>query len=243
MHAAVLTDLEIREVKAERLRLPDELVQLSIRLAGSPRRGERILYPEKVVDQLIRARVGQGEVRAAGCSDSLGNEQEELAVGLPWRPPANRRCASAGDLSRDAKAAEKACVGRRGRVVGGQPSADAGARSFQTAKNVLGLDEQGLAGDLSGDVRVPVSITADPAAEPQKRRCGWEACARILGVERRAELPVDRGNQTEQRLIEDPHESADLIERLQLLAPQLGGPPEPVDLLEQPAPGLRRQLI
>src|SRR5580700_11473124 len=146
MHAAVLTDLEIREVKAERLRLPDELVQLSIRLAGSPRRGERILDAEKVVDQLIRARVRQGEVRAARCSDSLGNQQEELAVGLTRRPRANRRGASAGDPSRGAKPAEKASVGWRGRGVGGQPRADAAARGFQPAKNVLGLDEHGLAG-------------------------------------------------------------------------------------------------
>ena len=84
MHAAVLADLQVREVKAERLRLPDELVHLAIRLARSARGDERILQRPKVVEQLIRSRVGEGEIRAAGRRDALGDEQEELTVRLAW---------------------------------------------------------------------------------------------------------------------------------------------------------------
>src|ERR1700730_9318503 len=214
-------------MKAKRLRLPDELLQLSIRLAGSSGSRERILNAEKVLDQLIRSRVGQGEVGVAGCSDSLGNQQQELAIGLLRRPRANRRGASADGLPRDAKAVEKARIGRRGCGIGGQPRADAGARSFQPAEDVLGLDEHRLAGHLGCDVWVSVTITADPAAESQKRRRGGVPGATVRGVECRTELPVDRGNQPEQRLVEDAHEGAYLIEWLQRLAAQLGGPPEP----------------
>ena len=56
-HRAVLTYLEVREVKTEGLRLPDQVVQLAVCLARCPGRDQRTLQSVEVVEQLVRPRV------------------------------------------------------------------------------------------------------------------------------------------------------------------------------------------
>ena len=92
-------------------------------------------------------------------------------------------------------------------------------------------------------MRVAVTITADPAAESQKRRCGRSLRAGFPRIERTAELPVHGGHEAEEGLVENAHERADFIERLQLLAAQLSGAPETVDLLEQSPADLQLRCL
>ncbi len=92
-------------------------------------------------------------------------------------------------------------------------------------------------------MRVAVTITPDPAAESQKRRCGRPLRAGFARVERTAELPVDGGHEPEERLVENAHERADLIKWLQLLGPQLRGPPQTVDLLQQSPADLQLRCL
>ncbi len=243
MHRAVLAYLEIDEVKAKGLHLPDELVQLAIRLPRRAGRRERILEAAEIIEQLARPRISNRQVGATGCADTLGDEQEELPVRLSRGAFLDGCGASADDVPRRAEAAEEARRGRRGRGIGGQGGADAGGGRLQPAEDVLRLDEHRLARHLGGDLRISVAITADPASESQKGRRGRQLHARGDTVEPGAELPVDGRDQSEEGLVEDAHEGANLIERLQLLAAQLGGAPETVDLLQQPPSGLRLRRL
>ncbi len=43
VHRAVLADLQLGQVEAERLGLPDQLLQLAVRLPGGSRGGQRLL--------------------------------------------------------------------------------------------------------------------------------------------------------------------------------------------------------
>ena len=59
VHLAVLPDLQAGQVEPERLRLPDEVLQLTVGLLGRPGRGQRLLHDAQVGEELGRARVGQ----------------------------------------------------------------------------------------------------------------------------------------------------------------------------------------
>ena len=171
MHATVLADLEVGEVKAEGLHLPDEAVQLPVCQPRSAGAHQRLLEAAQVVEQLFRSRVRHGEVPAARRFDSLGHDQEELPVRLPGRPRLDGRAARAPTISRaSGSRMRKRSSGRRCRRIRGQPAADASGRGFEAAQDVLRLDEHGLAGDVGGDLRVAVAIPTHPAAESQKRR-------------------------------------------------------------------------
>ena len=54
--AAVLADLELGEVEAEGLDLPDQVLQLAVRDCGRARRGQRGLHQPQVGEQLAGAR-------------------------------------------------------------------------------------------------------------------------------------------------------------------------------------------
>jgi len=114
-----------------------------------------------------------------------------------------------------------------------QVAPDAGGCRLESAQDVLRLDEHRLPGDLGGDLRVAVAIAADPAPESQERRRRRPIRPGFARIERTAEFAVDSGHEPEERLVENTHQRANLIEWLQLLAAQLGSSPEPVDLLEQ----------
>ena len=85
MHGAVLANLELGQVKAECLHLPDELLQLAKGLTWSTRRDERCLNTAKVVEQLIRSSVRERQIGTAGCADPVRNDEEELSIRLPGR--------------------------------------------------------------------------------------------------------------------------------------------------------------
>src|SRR5579863_8755324 len=190
MRATVLADLQISEMEAEGLRLPDELVQLAIRLAWRAGVGKRRLERSKVVEQFLGPRACEGEIAATCRRDALGAQQEELPVRLT-------RCACldgdgpvADDVSSGAEPAEKAVVGWRALDVGRETGADSRGCGFQPAEDVLRLDEQCLARDLGGDLRVAVAVAADPAAEAEKRGSARGPRAIVAG-ERSRELAVD----------------------------------------------------
>src|ERR1019366_6354361 len=188
MDAAMLTDLQVGEVKAECLHLPHESMQLSIRLARSTRVVECGLERAEIIEELVRSRVGQRQIGTAGRADALGHQEEELPVRFARGPCRDGGGELAGDLSSCSKPGEEALIGRGAHVINGQSGTDARGGGLQAAEDVIRLNEHRLAGHARGDLWVPVAVAADPAAEAEKRRCGWRVRAGVTRLERFREV-------------------------------------------------------
>ena len=98
----------------------------------------------------------------------------------------------------------------------------------------------GLEGGLGGDERVAVAVAADPGAEAHERGGAAGATPGGVGLQRVVEQAVDPRHDLEQRLVEDAHRRAHLVERRRPGRAERRGAPERVDLLEQPAVDPRR---
>ena len=77
----VLADLQLRQVEAERLDLPDEVLQLAVRLPRRAGRGQRLLGDPQVGEQLAGRAVGEVEVAAAGGGDAGGTNISHCRCG------------------------------------------------------------------------------------------------------------------------------------------------------------------
>ncbi len=113
-------------------------------------------------------------------------------------------------------------------------AADAGSRALERQQHVIRLDLHGLAGDLRRHGRVAVAIAADPATKAKERRRGGRHGARPVAEQHVIEPAVKGRDDAKQRLVEHRHRRAHLVERVDGVGAQVGGPPEDVDLLEQP---------
>ena len=116
---AVLPDLQAGQVEAERLGLPDQVLQLAEGLLGRAGRGQRLLDQAQVGQELAGSRVGQVGVPDPGGAEPLGGVQQVGPVRLLRRP--------GGDLG------QQLGVGRRG---GGQRPAQAGGGGVVAACRV-----------------------------------------------------------------------------------------------------------
>ena len=241
VHPGVLAHLKAREVEAERLGLPDQVLQLTVRLPDRAGLRERRLDQAQVGEEVRRPGVGQVEVPCPGGGEPLGRVQQVGAVGLARR--------AGGDLGQQLwllgrGGGERPAQpgGRRGGVlVDGQRPADPAAGRLKAAQRVLGLDRRGLPGHRRRDVRVAVPVAAHPGAEPDERRHRRRRRTARGAEQHVVERPVHGRHQPEQRLVERGHHRADLVGGGHAGDPQLGGPPEQVDLLAQ-LPALLRLL-
>ena len=82
MGVGVLADLEFGEVEAERLGVPDHMLQLPV---GSPSRTclrQGVLHDPQVRDQRIGPRVGVLGSAGPRCLQTVGNDQHPLPMGF-----------------------------------------------------------------------------------------------------------------------------------------------------------------
>ncbi len=245
VHRAVLAHLQRRGVEAERLGLPDQVLQLPERLPARARTGQRVLDQAQVGEEGGAAGVGQVGVAQPGGADAFRQEKQECAIRLLGGPCADLReefgVLGLGGLQREREARTR----RRGRGVDGEGTADPGGGVLQRTQRVVGVDHRRVPGHLGGHGRVAVPVRADPAAEPQargghRRRAGAGPWHRAAGL---VECPVERRGHAEQGVVEHGHDRADLVHRPDRLDPQRRGEPQQADLLAQPPlhlGGLRR---
>lgn len=111
----------------------------------------------------------------------------------------------------------------------------------QDRQRVVRMGRQRLPGDLRGHERVPVAVTADPAAEPDEGRHRRERIlARRLPLhQRRLDDAVQPWDRPHQRVVEDAERGLHLVRGGRLSAPQRGRALQDVDVLQQPAAGHR----
>ena len=121
--------------------------------------------------------------------------------------------------------------------LGGEGLREAQGNRLVAAKDMVGVDPDGFLGDIGGHRRMAVAIPADPRPEPQERgheRLLQLACPRAARARHvRVDQPVQLRREAVERLVEDDHRGADLVDRRRGAAPQLRGPPQDGDLLAQ----------
>ena len=86
MHLGVLADLELGEVEAEGLDLPDQLLQVPEGGTGGTGRDERLLDDAEVREQVVGEVVGEVSVAQARGLDALGDDEQDPAVRLVRGP-------------------------------------------------------------------------------------------------------------------------------------------------------------
>ncbi len=241
-------------MEAEGAELPAQLGDLAPGHPAQAVGGERVLDLDQLGVELGRGAVATGECgRFAGqgrprAAEPLGDEPEALPVGLVREAPPEL---SIG-LRQVLRIAGQARGERSRHLVGGRRGGDrlhqARCDGLIAVEDVVGVDPQGLLGDLGGHARMAVPVTADPAApveeRPHPRRPG-AAPRGVRGrpvrpagrlVERLVEHPVEPRRQGEQRGIEEGHPGPHLVERGGGDQAQVRGPPQERDLLAQAPP-------
>jgi len=103
---------------------------------------------------------------------------------------------------------------------------------------MLRLDRHCRGRHGGGDVCVAVAVASDPAAKAEESRRARRPTPRVCWTQGTIQRPVDLRHCEKKSLVEHRHDSADLIEGLDLRGAQLPGPPERVDLLDQSPPGV-----
>ena len=147
--------------------------------------------------------------------------------------------------------------------LGGDRLHESGGDGLVAVEQVVGLDAQRVDRRLGRHRRVAVAVAADPAAPAQRRgragRAGAGAsrvagrpvvarhptalptggiAGRCADVQRTVERAQQAGREGEQRLVEDGHRRAHLVQGRWSRRAEVGGPPEEGDLLAQPTPDL-----
>ena len=125
MHLAVLAYLELGQVKAECLGLPQQALDLAHRQTGGARCGERVADRAQVVHQLGRRGVGEGLLEQSGRPQPSRHLEEKLAMRFRRRfrdSPAHR-------------ARGRSCLG-----IDCQGAADAIRHRLEGEQRVLGVD-------------------------------------------------------------------------------------------------------
>ena len=86
MDGGVLAHLELGQVESERLDLPQQLLQVPVRLSRSARGDERVLHDAQVVQQVRRVAVRQVGVATARRGDAAPEQQHHALVRLDLGP-------------------------------------------------------------------------------------------------------------------------------------------------------------
>ena len=119
-----------------------------------------------------------------------------------------------------------------------QRPGDPPSGALQAAQHVLGLDREGGQCDFGGYGRIAVAVPAHPGAPRQERFERGPSSAREGRVERPVDVSVHERKRREDRLVEQRHERAHLVERPRAVAPDRVRPPQARDLLTQVPPRL-----
>ena len=240
VHSRVLPHFELREVETVGLDLPDQLLQVTVGLPGSPRCDERVLHGAQVGEELARLAVREVGIPQPRCVDLAREHQQDAAVRLVRRPLRDLgSCLFVCSLQPLPQGHQ--CVGRwRGLGIQGEGSPDALRRALEPQQDVLGGDASGLAGHGCRHERVSVAVAADPRAHAHEG--GDERCAttRVRALQHVIEAPIHGGDHGVERLVEDRHDRAHFVDRRRLLRSQRGCAPQGVDLFDHPPFQARR---
>ena len=259
MDRAVLTNLERREMEAERRDLPAEVGHLAPRNPREAVGDERPLDLGELVVELAGVLVAPaergglaGQVRARP-AEALGDEPESLAVRLLGKAPPELSVEIRQQLG-IAREARRETAGNGFRCnSGGNRLRQAHRDRLVAAQDVVGVDAKGPLGDLRGHGGIAVAITADPRLPRQEwsderwpgprparvRRVAMAASGRAatLGrIERGVGAAVDTGQDREEQFVEEGEGRSDLVERRDGGRAQVGRPPQQGDLLAEAAP-------
>ena len=233
----VLADVELREVEAEHLDLPDRVVELGGGHEVAVDLAERLLSHPQLVEQLVRRAVA-GVVSLARRAHARGEQREVAPVGL-------LRVAREGPrrLLRKALGQPRQRVRQLLRAPH-EPLAQRHALREQLDPALEQVQAGGahhlerLRGDRRGDARVAVAVAAHPRAERQQRRHA-DLLAGVGLLDRRLELAVELGHDPVQRRGEVDEPGVDLVERGGGGGAHLVGAPQLLDRAGDRAPGGR----
>ncbi len=235
VHLRVLAHLELREVEAEGLHLPHELLQVAVRGTRCAGVDERRLHDLQVGDELLRLAVAEVGVTTAGRGHAAGDREHRRTVRLARGVGGRLRDQLVRELPHPLP--QRLEVRRRGGAVPVERelAARLARRRLEGAERVLGGEGRGLPGHLGGDVRVAVAVAADPGPEEDERARDGRGAPCVAVEQPVVEPPVHLGERAEERGVEDTHRRLDLVDDRGLALADRRGAPHGVDLGDEPA--------
>ena len=170
MHGRVLAHLELGEVEAERLDLPEQLLQVPVGLArrAAPARASPARRAGRRAAARGRGRRGRHRARASRRSCARAAARCGGAARSGERFAISVAASSSAALSR-CQQREQRVARRGGRGIQRQPAPDAVRGALEAEEHVLARDRGGLAGDGCRHERVAVAVAADPRPDAHER--------------------------------------------------------------------------
>ena len=226
-------------MESERLDLPHEILDLAGSHAIGSVAAKRFLHSAQVAEQLgcrlVSAPTVAGPTDQPGPRpvDPLADDPERLPVALPAEAPFEVG-AEPGEGPAHPRNAAPVVVGNAGLLVrDGDRLLQALDDVAVAAQDVVGLDPHRSPGDLGGHAGMAVTIAPDPRPPAQVRLRDRIRFGATDGVLQR---PVQPRGDGEQRLVEEDHRGAHLVERRRPLSAHGARLPQQADLLAKPSP-------
>ncbi len=229
----MLTELHLDHVEAEGLGLPDQVLQRAVGGTLRAGRGEGTLHGLQIGDEVIAGVVHQVGVALDGVVQTVGHDQHDRAVqflggdqrGLFGQTLAHFLLMAPQGLQFGA------C--RRGEGLHREVLAHGAGFLLQRGQHVVAELAGHLAAHLGGDVRVAVTVGADPASRVEERRALRRFQTGLVAQQPVVETTVDLRDGVEQRGIEDVENRVGFLDRSRLLQRDRGGAEQCVDLVVQ----------
>ena len=192
---------------------------------------ERWMTPEVVPEGV---RVGVSAVRLApGRRQAVRGQRQHPSVRRVGQPALEL----SGDHRKDVRGSREPLEQLLGRrcvpLGGGQGPGDAPRLRLETEQDVLRRDLDRAPGHVRGHVRVAVPVAADPRPPSEERPVERRRSRPGTGRQRAIHLAGHDGQHVEDRLVEQRHLGAHLVQRLRTTGADLAGAPQRRHLLHQ----------
>ena len=229
----MLAELHFDHVEAEGLGLPDEVLQRAIGGAFVAGLGERTLHHAKIREEVVAVVVHEIGVALDRVMQAVGHDEQHRAMQLLR---GDERCLageSLADLLLLVPQRAQFVARWRGLGFDGHVAADGARGLLERGEHMVAELAGHLTAHLGGDVRVAVTVGADPASRVEERRAYRRHEASLISEDPIVETTVHLWNGIEQRIVENIENGFRFLNRSRLLQCDRRGAEQRVNLVEE----------
>ena len=235
VHHGVLTELHLHHVEAEGLGLPNQILQRAVSGALGAGLGQRTLHHLEIVEEVVAGVVHEVGIALDGVMQTIGHHQHDRAVHLLGGDQGGLVGQALAHFLLMAPQVLELGARRRGLGLHREVAAHCTGGFLESGDHVIGELAGHSAAHLGGDVRVTVTVGANPAARVEERGAGRFDESGLVAQNPVVEATVDLGDGVEQRVVEDVENRVRFLNRGRLLQRNRRGAEQGVDLVVETA--------
>ena len=233
MHDGVLAELHLDHMEAKGLCLPDEVLQRAVGGTFGVGFGEGALHDLQVGDVILAGVVHEISIAVDGGLQTIGHDQHDGTVQLLGGDQCGLVGQALAHFLLMVPQALELGTRRSGLSFHRQVLANAAGLDLQRAQHVVAELAGHLTAHLGGDIRVAVTVGADPASRVEERRAYRRHEASLISEDPIVETTVHLWNGIEQRIVENIENGFRFLNRSRLLQCDRRGAEQRVNLVEE----------